>query len=488
MILFLERLHREIESRGLIKQNDKILVGVSGGPDSMALLYSLKQLEQVFGFRVFAVHVNHHLRGKESDEDEKYVFRCAQDWTIPIDVIHVDVPGVLKQDGGNKQALARRLRYQAFKQVADERKISRLALAHHTDDQMETVMMRLIRGTGLKGLAGMDWARQWENYVLIRPFLGFTKEEIIAFCEENRIMYREDSSNRSVVYTRNRIRQELIPLLRTFNPRVEEAILKLSELIHEEEKEWEYLVNQAFKQVVNNWNEQCYILDISSFLHLSVALQRRVVKLILSYLCHQEEITELSLDKVDQVRELAENRNPSAMINLFKEIVAERVYGNLIIKKTLSKPDDVESGQEIQKFIWLPRTGKASLPGFLGTIEIIESNQPIHSLKNARDKAVFDLDLLKDPLYVRSRQPGDKMRSPGMSGRKKVKSLMMEAKIPKKLRTCYPIVGTGDELIWIPGVKRSDKALVTPTTSRFLYLLWDLEGPLGMNDGSNCGI
>ncbi len=452
----------------------------------MALLFALKQLEKVFGFQVLAVHVNHHLRGRESDEDERHVLRHAQAWGIPIDVAHVDVPKEMKQRGGNKQDLARRLRYQAFKQIADERRVNRLALAHHADDQMETVIMRLIRGTGLKGLAGMEWARKWEDYVLIRPFLGFAKKEIIAFCEANRILYREDSSNQSVVYTRNRIRQELIPLLRTFNPRVEEAILKLSELIHEEEKEWEYLMDQAFKQVVSNWDEHSYVLNISSFLHLSVALQRRMVKLILSYLCHQE-ITELSLDKVDQVRKLAKNQNPSAMINLFKEVVAERMYGSLIIKKTPSKPDNAETKQEIQKVIWLPRSGKASLPGFLGTIEIIETDQPIHRLRNARDNAVFDLDLLKDPLYVRMRQPGDKMHCPGMSGRKKVKSLMMEAKIPRKLRTCYPLVGSGDELIWIPGVKRSDKALVTPATSRFLYLLWDHEGPYEMIGGSNRG-
>ncbi|MGA8942312.1 MAG: tRNA lysidine(34) synthetase TilS [Thermoactinomyces sp.] len=483
--MFLKRLYQEIESRELIKPDDKILVGVSGGPDSMALLFSLKQLEQDFGFRLFAVHVNHHLRGKESDEDEKHVRRCAQAWEIPVDVVHINVPEKLKQHGGNKQALARRLRYQAFKQIADKRKVDRLALAHHVDDQIETVMMRLIRGTGLKGLAGMKWKRNWENYVLIRPFLGFTKEEIIRFCEQNRIIYREDSSNRSSVYTRNRIRQELIPLLKTFNPRVEEAILKLTDLIQEEEKEWETLVNKAFEQVVINRDEQCYILDNSGFLHLSVALQRRVVKLILSYLCHQD-MTELSLDKVDQVLKLAKNQNPSAMINLFNEVVAERVYGNLIIKKNPSKPDNVGPKQEIQKRIWLPRSGKASLPGFLGTIEIIESDKPIHRLKNVRDKAVFDLDLLKEPLYVRARQPGDKMHCLGMSGRKKVKSLMMEAKIPRKLRTSYPIVGSGEELIWIPGVKRSDKALVTPATSRFLYLLWDLGVPTEMNDGSNC--
>ena len=472
MTLFLKRLEKEITSRKLIKPNDKVLVGVSGGPDSMALLFALKQLEGVLGHKVSAVHVNHHLRGEESDEDEKYVVRRAKEWNIPICVMHVDVIGELKKHGGNKQAVSRKLRYRAFKQVAEEKRADRLALAHHADDQLETVLMRLVRGTGLAGLSGMDWSRIWEGYILIRPLLGFTKEEIISFCRENELSPREDSSNCSLEYTRNRIRHELIPVVKKLNPRADKAILKLSDLIREEEKDWDFRVKKALEQVVIEWGENCYILDVSSFLHLSVALQRRVVKLILSYLCHQD-LMELSLDKVDQVRKLAENENPSAMIQMFHGIVAEREYSKLIFTKKTQMPDEARDLKKAPKMIWLPSQGVSSLPGFLGRIEIFESDKPIHRLNNVFSQAVFDLDLLTRPLYVRARKPGDKMRCLGMRGRKKVKSLMMEAKIPKKLRPCYPLVGSGDEIIWIPGVRRSDLAPVTAETKRFLYLLWD---------------
>ena len=472
MPLFLKRLEKEIVSRKLIVSNDKVLVGVSGGPDSKALLFALKQLEGVLGHQVVAVHVNHHLRGEESDEDERYVVRRAKEWNIPVRVMHVDVNKELKKHGGNKQAVSRKLRYRAFKKAAEEMKARRLALAHHADDQLETVLMRLLRGTGLAGLSGMDFSRDWEGRVLIRPLLGFTKEEILSFCREKKLSPREDSSNRSLEYTRNRIRHELIPVVRKLYPRADKAVLKLSDMIREEEKDWDLRVNKALEEVVIEWGENCYTLDVSSFLHLSVALQRRVVKLILSYLCRQD-LTELSLDKVDQVRKLAENHNPSAMIRMFHGVVAEREYSKLIFTKKSQTPDEARDLKEAPKTIWLPCQGVSSLPGFLGRIEILESDKPIHRLNNVFSQAVFDRDLLTMPLYVRARKPGDKMRCLGMKGRKKVKSLLMEAKIPKKMRSCYPLVGSGDEIIWIPGVRRSDLAPVTEETKRFLYLLWD---------------
>lgn len=471
---FLERLEEAIATRKLIKPGDNVLVGVSGGPDSTALLFALKRLEKALGHQVFAVHVNHHLRGEESDEDEKYVVCRAKEWNIPVRVMHVDVTGERKKHGGNKQAVSRTLRYRAFKQAAEEFKADRLALAHHADDQLETVLMRLLRGTGVSGLAGMDWARPWEDYVLIRPLLGFRKEEIVSYCREQNLSPREDSSNRSLEYTRNRIRHELIPVVRKLYPHADRAVSKLSDLIREEERDWDIRVKKALEDVVADRGENCYTLDVSSFLHLSVALQRRVVKLILSYLCHQD-VTELSLDKVDQVRKLAENNNPSAMIRMFQGIVAEREYSKLIFTKKPQTPDEARDGRETPEMIRLPGHGASSLPGFLGRMEILESDQPIpiHRLKNVFSHAVFDLDLLSGPLYVRARKPGDKMRCSGMRGRKKVKSLMMEAKIPKKMRSRYPLVGSGDEIIWIPGVRRSDLAPVTASTKRFLYLLWD---------------
>ena len=278
------------------------------------------------GHQVFAVHANHHLRGEESDEDEKYVVCRAKEWNIPVRVMHVDVAGERKKHGGNKQAVSRTLRYRAFKRVAEEIKADRLALAHHADDQLETVLMRLFRGTGISGLSGMDWSRPWEGYVLIRPLLGFRKEEIISFCREQNLSPREDSSNRSLEYTRNRIRHELIPVVRRLYPHADRAVSKLSDLIREEERDWDFRVKKALKEVVTERGENCYTLDVSSFLHLSVALQRRVVKLILSYLCHQD-LTELSLDKVDQVRKLAENNNPSAMIRMFhRSLCRKRVF------------------------------------------------------------------------------------------------------------------------------------------------------------------
>jgi tRNA(Ile)-lysidine synthase len=469
MALFYERLKQEITDRRLIGKQDKILVGVSGGPDSLALLHALHRLSAEEDFSVMAVHVNHQLRGEESEADACFVQEFCRNRAIPCEVVRVDVAGKRRQQGGNKQAIARQLRYDAFARVARKRNATKLALAHHADDQLETVIMRLIRGTGVSGLAGMEWKRRWHGIVLIRPLLGLTRADIELYCREQELHPRMDSSNLSNAYTRNRLRHELVPLLQSFNPKVVEAVLRLSELIREEEKVWEKLTKEAADQVLLGRENGQFLLDVSSFLHLPVALQRRVVKLILSYLW-DNGTHEVTLDSVEQVRNLAHMRSPSAVIHLPGGILAQREYEKLILKVHSSTNE--QAPQTLSEPIPLSIPGVTSLPGLLGKIEVLETNEPIHRMRMGQSSVVFDREKLKGPIYVRFRRPGDKMNPWGMIGRKKVKSLMMEAKVPKRIRDQYPLVVTGDEIIWIPGVKRSAAAPVTRDTRRFLYLIW----------------
>jgi tRNA(Ile)-lysidine synthase len=480
MALFYDRVKQEIANRKLIGKQDHVLVGVSGGPDSIALLHVLHRLSAETGFSVGAVHVNHQLRGEESEEDARFVREFCRSLALSCDVVRVDVSGKRKELGGNKQAIARQLRYDAFQEVARKRKATKLALAHHADDQLETVMMRLIRGTGVSGLAGMEWERRWQGIGLIRPLLGVTKEEIEHYCREQGLHPRLDSSNLSNDYTRNRLRHELVPLIHSFNPRVADAVLRLSELIREEEKIWEKLTLEAADQVVAKQENGQFLVDVSSFLHLPVALQRRVVKLILSYLWDYGT-HEVTLDSVEQVRNLAQLPSPSAMIHLPGGIIAQREYEKLILKVHSSTNE--QTTPILSETIPLSIPGVTSLPGLLGKIEVLETDEPIHRMRMGPNSAVFDRDKLKEPLYVRFRRPGDKMKPLGMTGRKKVKSLMMEAKVPKRIRDQYPLVVTKDEIVWIPGIKRSGAAPVTPDTRRFLYLHWHAgDGPNREND------
>lgn len=470
--MFIERLREQIKRYELLKKDEKVIVGVSGGPDSMALLHSLCALEKEIGFKILAVHVNHQLRGKESEEDEQYVRTFCSREKIPLEVVRVDVKGELRKKGGNLQQVARQLRMDSFAWVARNKGINKLALAHHADDQVETILMRLLRGTGPTGLVGMEPMRKWKELLVIRPFLSFSRKEIEDYCENHQLHPRIDSSNASVQYMRNRIRLELIPYLHKYNPQFREALLGLSEIIYEEEKVWSTWVQKAYEQIKICQDPNRIVLDVSSFLHLPIALQRRIVKLILSYLWNEENY-ETTLDSIDRVRCIAEHENPSAKADLPGKISVNRAYDQLIISRcvNLESKDVVGS-----KMIPLRVPGMSSLPGFLGKIEVIQSSSPL-SAKDLRcdDWVVFDKDLLQGPFYARSRKPGDRMYCFRMEGRKKLKDLFMEARIPKHLRDRYPILVQNDTILWVPKVRRSSFAPVTKNTKNFLYFLWHVE-------------
>lgn len=466
--MFLRRLQDELRRLDLVGRQVKLLVGVSGGPDSIALVHALKKIEQEVDISVSAIHVNHQLRGEESDADERYVEDFCREWNIPCRVVRVNVGCLHAQKGGNKQAVARKLRYDSFFEVAREWQVDAVATAHHADDQIETVLMRLIRGTGVAGLAGIESIRDWRGLKLVRPLLPFTKQELARYCEQAGLQPRLDSSNLSSIYMRNRLRLELVPLLESFNPHVQKAISSLSELVKEEEKVWTELVEEALDQVLIHRDDVSYTLDVSSFLHLPIALQRRVVKLILSYLS-QDGTFGVSLDAIEKVRELIADGSSSSMFHLPRGMIAEREYDKVHIRLA-----DYNQGDSYQKkTIELSIPGTTCLAGFLGKIKVLESDVTLHNLHLGRRVAVFDRDQLQYPLCVRARQSGDRMTCLGMDGRKKVKKVLMEAKVPKRLRDQLPIVTAGDEIIWIPGVKRSAIAPVTPKTTRFLYLIWE---------------
>ncbi len=469
--MFLDQLRKEVEQHQMIRRGEKVLVGVSGGPDSLALLHGLRTLGSEYGWSLFVIHVNHGLRGKESEEDARFVRECCNKWKIPCRIEEVNVHEALRQEGGNKQAVARKLRYKAFRKAAEGWGIDKLALAHHRDDQVETILMRIIRGTGVGGLKGMEKIRRWYGIHLIRPLLSISRQTIENYCQEQGLNPRLDRSNLSLAYTRNRVRLELLPLLSTYNPRVKEAILQLSEIISEEEKVWREMESDAFRQVVTEKSLASLTLDLSSFLHLSVALQRRIVKLILSCLLKQGS-DEASLDSIERIRKIAFHPNPSVEIDLPGGIKAERKYDLLILRLE----EDGSPENKTPAPIPLSVPGMTSLPGFMGKIEVIVSSAPLDAIKPCRDFAVFDACQIDQPIMVRSRQPGDRMTCFGMNGTKKLKNLFIEAKIPRRARDSYPVVTAGEHILWLPGIRRSKVAPVTPRTKQFLYMLWHAGG------------
>jgi tRNA(Ile)-lysidine synthase len=461
----LEKRVQQWEER-LLPRGSRVAVGVSGGPDSMALLHRLWSMATEREWSVSAIHVNHGLRGVESTNDARHVQSWCRERGIACQVEEVDVAGFVRVHGGNKQAVARRLRYEAFYRCANALAADFLALAHHADDQVETLLMRLIRGTGAQGLTGIPRRRHWRGLWIIRPWLDVTREEILAYCKRVHLPFRLDRSNEENAYTRNRIRHELTPLLAELNPRFREAFVQLSTWMTDEEAVWNRLTKDAFEQVCVREDGKRITLDVDRFTGLEIALQRRVIKLILSCLV-KESAMDATGQAVERIRVLAASDVPSARTPLPGGGWAWREYRLL----------HVSPSQERDK-LSLPEATPLSLPGETnwmgGCIRAwIRSSDSPPPFSSDPSWAVFDRDRLPSPLVVRARRPGDRIHPFGLGGSKKVKDLLIDAKVPKAKRDQIPMVTAGDLILWIPGVARSDVAPWGTHTRETVVLHWE---------------
>lgn len=303
---------------------------------------------------------------------------------------------------------------------------------------------------------------------MIRPLLPLFRQQIEDYLQQHdHITPCNDSSNHSRAYTRNRIRAELIPALESYNRQVKSRLYQLTDLVSEEEKVWTELTQQALSTILVEKNEANYRIDVKKFLDLPVALQRRTVKLILDCLLMKTS-NEISLDMVDQVRRYAVHKHPAAEAHITGGILIKREYEQLYF--TYRCMQQKEKTNAIVTRLVIP--GITQLSFFGGEIETFWADQRSDQPLFDHQTAVFDAEKINQPLFVRSRQAGDRMTCFGLNGTKKVKDLLMESKIPRNQRDRCPIVVMGDQILWIPGIRRSNVAPVTNDTERVLYLIW----------------
>jgi tRNA(Ile)-lysidine synthase len=462
----LDNVRKQIETAGLLKPGETILVGISGGNDSTALLHILWKLNQQYHYewQIHAVHLNHCFRGEESRQDARYVEELCSRLGVPCHLFERNVPAYMEETGLGAQEASREIRYRLFQQVAEREGATKVVLAHHADDQVETILFRLLRGTRLSGLGGMP-LRRWlvpERIELVRPLLSVSRRELEQYCRDNRLYPREDSSNRSRKYKRNLLRLDVIPLLEQVNERYREHILSLAEAVRQDEA---YLTKQAsdsLEHVIIGRQRNKIVISRDKFQSCDVALQRRMITLILSYLSSR---TEWSSQHVEAVLRMMEGNRPSATLHLPERLVVTREYERICFGR-----DD--QALEIDGFCY-----KVAVPG---TTWIKESGIALHTSygeppvdwgKLPRHAAVFDADRLSGTLLVRNRIPGDRITLFGSGGTKKLKELLIDAKLPKAWRDRLPVVLSGDEVIWVPGVRRSAAAAVDGQTRRVLYLV-----------------
>jgi tRNA(Ile)-lysidine synthase len=279
---FLENVLAFIRQHGLVPVGGTLVVGVSGGPDSVCLLHLLVRLQDRLDGSLHAAHLNHMLRGTESDDDAEYVAKMANDLGIGITAERRDVRSYRAQHHLSLEDAARRVRYQFFAEVAEKMGTDRVAVGHTADDQVETILMRLVRGTGAKGLQGMHPVTELRflgtsTLTVIRPLLRVTRKEIEAYCRHHGLTPRADSSNLLPSHLRNRIRHELVPLLRSYNPKIDEALLRTADTLTSELSFVEDHVSRLWHEVVAE-DEGAFLLDKRRFAMLHPALQRHLLR------------------------------------------------------------------------------------------------------------------------------------------------------------------------------------------------------------------
>ncbi len=483
-----DRVQQYIVRHRMLAPGMGVLVGVSGGPDSVALLDILSALSADLGISVTVAHLNHRLRGAEAEADAGYVRRLAEKLALPYVVEECDVSAFRKAERLSTQTAARELRYRFFVRAARGAGAQRVALGHHADDQAQTILHHFLRGTGPAGLAGMAPVRG----LFIRPLLGLRRREIEAYCRVRDLDPRFDPSNLDPVYTRNRLRAELLPLLETnYNPNLVTALLRLGEICRAEN---DYLAAQAetaFQRLAVS-ADGAVRLDAGGVAALSPAIGRRVVRKAWSELAGDPGA--LDFDHVERVLELARPEACGKKLDLPRRILVERQAAGLVFSLGPNPPEtvpwcyglvvpgrtDLPDGRRITAEIRPARGTQAGHPPGAPTRGAHLSG-PVRAGRPETlqpGQAAVDLEVLTLPLTVRNRRPGDVFWPQGAGGRMKLKEFLINNKVPRPERDRIPLVFDGEgRLVWVAGHRIAEFCKLTPRTRSVLVLSVPDPGP-----------
>lgn len=457
----IEFVKEYITRHELLDKNDTVLIGVSGGPDSIALLHILWRLKQEYSLKLHVAHLNHMFRGDEARADAEFVRQLCQRLEVPCTLGEENVPAFVAKNRMSAEEGARYLRYRFFSQLATKIHATKIGLGHHADDQAETILLNLLRGSGLKGLAGMKPKRN----MYIRPLLGVTRAEIEEYLEINNLPSRIDSSNLEPIYTRNEIRLKLIPLLKDrYNPNLVNNLNQLSEILRPEDDYLERITNETFKAYVNVQGNQLSISK-KTFMELPLALRRRLLRLMFQTLAGRE--ANLTFKTVVRMEKFLEQANYDKNLGLPLEIVLKNKLGIII----LSKPQAFNVQEEFNMPLEVP--GSVVLPNnsYLTAKVLLSPEEWQYYRKADFNEAYLDWDLIKLPLTVRNRKPGDAFFPLGLNCKKKVKDFFIDQKIPLWERNFIPLVTDSESrIIWVGGCRIDERVKISSATKRVLYL------------------
>jgi tRNA(Ile)-lysidine synthase len=459
----INRVQKTIEKYRLLEKGDRIIVAVSGGPDSVALLGILQKLSPVYDLTLKVAHLNHGLRGEESDREEAFVGNLSASLGLPFSSKKIEMIRIIKKEKMSLEDACRKERYGYLEALRRDEGCQKVALGQHRDDQAETVLIRFLRGSGLEGLRGMVPLR---DGIFIRPLIERSRKEILAYLEQEGMRYMKDSSNDQETCLRNRIRRRLIPeLLSQYNPRLAETIGRMAEIFREEDDYLRVEAGRILKQWGCAGTSGKISIPLGELQGRHPAMRRRIIKEILLTLSPSKN--GIGYRHIDAVLNIAAGARPNARLDMPFQVRIRREYDRLYIEKEENREDRLEAyayDVRLPGEVQIPEAGRRMVFVFVKMEDV--------SFPGRRGKQVafMDADKIAFPLVVRNRRPGDRIEPLGMTGAKKVKDLLIESKIPPSQRNVLPMLTDRSSVLWIAGVRLSNRVKITEETKRVLKI------------------
>lgn len=450
----------------MVDRGEAVLVAVSGGQDSLALLHVLRDLQEEIGVSLRVAHLDHRIRGEKSAADARFVQELCSQWDVPCQVGVCDVPKQAAEEGTSMEQAARRARYEFLRETAAKHGCHKIALGHTASDRAETVLLNLLRGTGLKGLRGIPAV----NGQVIRPLILVRREETATYCTACGLQFRLDETNLDVEGNlRNRVRLQLLPLLRqNYAPHIDESLQRLADAVCGELQWTEELVAEAYATATAQG--EGLQLRLQRLQQLPCGLRNRVLMRALEELLG--DLTGIGARHIAALEGLVLGGKVGAEVRLPFEVWAKRGYNKLVIGR------GVQAASPLQPWeVALPIPGRARLPCG-GVLDVRVEPPPVDVKAAGPGEAFLCLRAGEAGLVVRSWREGDRMQPLGMCGHRKLQDLFVDAKVPRDERWLRPVVADGrGQIVWVAGLRIAEQAALQPGDTECLHLLWRPETP-----------